>query len=41
MHRSERCAHKYLGLMLSRTEVEARLDELLALERAVVLGAAP
>lgn len=31
-------AKKYLGLTLSRPEVEARLDELLALERAVVLG---
>jgi hypothetical protein len=33
-------AFKYLGLELSRTEVIARLDELLAIERAVVLGAA-
>ncbi len=31
-------AHKYLGLVLSRQDVEARLDELLALERAIVLG---
>lgn len=28
-------AYKYLGLVLSREEVEARLDELLALERMV------
>lgn len=33
-------AHKYLGLQLSRPEVEARLDELLAVERRVVLGVA-
>lgn len=31
-------AAKYLGLNLSRDEVMARLDELLALERAAVLG---
>lgn len=31
-------AHKHLGLILSRQEVAARLDELLELERAVVLG---
>lgn len=31
-------AHKYLGLLLSREEVEARREELLELERAVVLG---
>jgi hypothetical protein len=30
-------AHKYLGLALSRDEVEARLDELLELERLAVL----
>lgn len=33
-------AAKYLGLDLSRDEVMARLDELLALERAAVLGQA-
>lgn len=33
-------AWKYLGLDLSRDEVMARLDELLALERAAVLGQA-
>jgi hypothetical protein len=33
-------AQKYLGLALSRVEVEARLDELLAIERRVVLGTA-
>lgn len=33
-------AHKYLGLSLSRSEVEARIDELLAIERRVVLGEA-
>ncbi len=33
-------AHKYLGLALTRAEVDARLDELLALERAAVLGVA-
>lgn len=33
-------AHKYLGLDLSRADVEARIDELLGLERAVVLGGA-
>lgn len=32
-------AKKYLGLDLERTEVEARLDDLLALERATVMGA--
>jgi 5-methylcytosine-specific restriction endonuclease McrA len=31
-------ARKYLGLHLSREEVEARMDELLALEPAAVLG---
>lgn len=31
-------ARKYLGQELTREETEARLDELLALERAVVLG---
>ena len=34
-------AWKYLGLDLSRTEVEARLDELLALEKVAVLSVAP
>ena len=33
-------AWKYLGLTMSRAEVEARLDELLQLERLAVLGAA-
>ena len=33
-------AKRYLGLDLSRDEVMARLDELLALERLYVLGAA-
>ena len=33
-------ALKYLGEELTREETEARLDELLALERAVVLGGA-
>lgn len=32
-------AKKYLGLELTRTEVEARIDELLELERRAVLGA--
>lgn len=31
-------AHKYLGLDLTRAETEARLPELLSLERAAVLG---
>jgi hypothetical protein len=31
-------AFKYLGLELSRSEVESRLEELLALERRAVLG---
>lgn len=31
-------AFRYLGELLSREEVDARLDELLLLERAVVLG---
>lgn len=31
-------AHKYLGLDLTREETEARLPELLSLERAAVLG---
>lgn len=34
-------AKKYLGLDLSRDEVEARLDELLDLERRAVLGVTP
>lgn len=33
-------AHKYLGLTLTRAQVEVRLDELLQLERAHVLGQA-
>ena len=33
-------ARKYLGQVLTRDEVEARLDELLELERSVVLGGA-
>lgn len=33
-------AHRYLGLDLSREEVLARLEELLAIERQVVLGVA-
>ena len=33
-------ARKYLGENLSREDVEARLDELLQLERAAVLGTA-
>lgn len=33
-------AAKYLGQFLTRSEVEARLDELLDLERVIVLGAA-
>lgn len=33
-------AWKYLGEELTREETEARLDELLALERAVVMGGA-
>lgn len=33
-------AHKYLGLALSRDEVMARLDDLLAIERRIVLGEA-
>jgi hypothetical protein len=33
-------AHKYLGLELTRSEVIARLDELLALERDAVIGLA-
>jgi hypothetical protein len=33
-------AHKYLGQSLSREEVTARLDELLALESRAVLGGA-
>lgn len=31
-------AHRYLGLDLTRAECEARIDELLALERQAVLG---
>ena len=31
-------AWRYLGVSLSRSEVEARLDELLAVERRIVLG---
>lgn len=31
-------AHKYLGIDLTREETEARLPELLSLERAAVLG---
>lgn len=31
-------AHKYLGLDLDRSEVETRMDELLDLERSVVMG---
>lgn len=34
-------AQKYLGLDLTREETEARLDELLGLERAAVLGGVP
>lgn len=33
-------AYKYLGLSLSREEVESRIDELLAVERRIVLGVA-
>ena len=32
-------AQKYLGESLDRAQVESRLDELLALEREIVLGA--
>ena len=34
-------ARKYLGLILTRAEVDARLTELLALEAQAVLGAPP
>jgi hypothetical protein len=33
-------AHRYLGLTLTRDEVLVRLDELLAVERQIVLGVA-
>jgi hypothetical protein len=33
-------AHRYLGESLTRADVEARLPELLALERRAILGVA-